>query len=202
MRSCCIVGLVCGALLLSNTARADIYECKGRDGALHYSSKRIPGKRCKLKVRSSRKPTVTAQSSAKPTARERQTKRVIDQTVEEAARKFALPISLIRAVIRVESNFNPTVVSRVGAQGLMQLMPRTARAMGVSDPMDARQNILGGSRYLRILANRFGGDVVLTLAAYNAGEGAVQKYQGIPPYAETQRYVRRVLGHYYAYRGK
>jgi soluble lytic murein transglycosylase-like protein len=85
--------------------------------------------------------------------------------------------------------------------GLMQLMPKTARSMGVSDPFDARQNILGGARYLRILANRFNGDLVLTVAAYNAGEGAVQKHRGIPPYKETQRYVRRVLKHYYAYRG-
>ena len=106
----------------------------------------------------------------------------------------------IRAVMRVESDFNPTVVSRAGAMGLMQLMPKTARSMGVSDPFDARQNILGGARYLRILANRFKGDLVLTVAAYNAGEGAVEKYDGIPPYKETQRYVRRVLKHYYAYR--
>ena len=84
--------------------------------------------------------------------------------------------------------------------GLMQLMPMTAQSMGVSDPFDARQNILGGARYLRILANRFSGDLVLTVAAYNAGENAVEKYNGIPPYEETQRYVRRVLKHYYAYR--
>ncbi len=103
--------------------------------------------------------------------------------------------------MRVESDFNSQVVSRAGAMGLMQLMPKTARSMGVSDPFDARQNILGGARYLRILANRFKGDLVLTVAAYNAGEGAVQKHNGIPPYKETQRYVRRVLKHYYAYRG-
>jgi len=93
------------------------------------------------------------------------------------------------------------VVSRAGAMGLMQLMPLTARSMGVFDPFDPRQNILAGARYLRILANRFKGDLVLTVAAYNAGEGAVDKYEGIPPYKETQRYVRRVLKHYYAYRG-
>ena len=79
---------------------------------------------------------------------------------------------------------------------------KTARSMGVSDPFNARQNIHGGARYLRILANRFKGDLVLTVAAYNAGEGAVHKYNGIPPYKETQRYVRRVLKHYYAYRAE
>ena len=121
--------------------------------------------------------------------------------IDEAAQLYQLPHSFIRAVMRVESDFNPEVVSRAGAMGLMQLMPKTARSMGVSDPFDARQNILGGARYLRILANRFKGDLVLTVAAYNAGEGAVEKHNGIPPYKETQRYVRRVLKHYYAYRG-
>jgi len=84
--------------------------------------------------------------------------------------------------------------------GLMQLMPQTARSMGVRDPFDPRQNILGGTRYLRVLANSFNGDLVLTVAAYNAGGGAVTRYRGVPPYAETRRYVQRVLRHYYAYR--
>ncbi len=84
--------------------------------------------------------------------------------------------------------------------GLMQLMPRTAASMGVRDPFDPRQNILGGARYLRVLANKFNGDLVLTIAAYNAGEGAVVRYHGVPPYAETRRYVQRVLRYYYAFR--
>ena len=84
----------------------------------------------------------------------------------------------------------------------MQLMPRTAAAMGVRDPFDPRQNILGGTRYLRILANLFNGDLVLTVAAYNAGEGAVMRHGGVPPYAETRRYVRNVLRRYYEYRGQ
>lgn len=104
--------------------------------------------------------------------------------------------------MQVESNFNPHVVSHAGAIGLMQLMPRTASSMGVRDPFDPRQNILGGARYLRILANRFRGNLVLTVAAYNAGEGAVLRYRGVPPYAETRRYVRRVLEHYYRFRSR
>ncbi|MEM7448631.1 MAG: lytic transglycosylase domain-containing protein [Myxococcota bacterium] len=121
-----------------------------------------------------------------------------DEYIREAARLYQLPVSFIRAVIRVESDFNPHVVSRAGAMGLMQLMPQTARRMGVVDPFDPRQNILGGTRYLRILANLFHGDLVLTVAAYNAGEGAVSRYQGVPPYAETRRYVGRVLKRYYS----
>ncbi len=102
-------------------------------------------------------------------------------------------------MIKIESDYSPRVVSHAGAMGLMQLMPRTAASMGVRDPFDPRQNILGGSRYLRILANMFNGDLVLTIAAYNAGEGAVMRYNGVPPYEETQRYVRRVLDRYYHY---
>jgi soluble lytic murein transglycosylase-like protein len=113
---------------------------------------------------------------------------------------YVLPEEFIRAVMHVESNFYTEAVSNKGAMGLMQLMPGTAAAMGVLDPFDPRQNVLGGARYLRVLANRYHGDLVLTIAAYNAGEGAVDKYNGIPPYAETRRYVQRVLTHYYAYR--
>jgi soluble lytic murein transglycosylase-like protein len=122
-----------------------------------------------------------------------------DAPIREAARVYQLPEAFIRAVMRVESDFDPNVVSRVGAMGLMQLMPGTAANMGVRDPFDPRENILGGVRYLRVLANGFNGDLVLTIAAYNAGEGAVVRHRGVPPYEETQRYVQRVLGWYYHY---
>ena len=123
-----------------------------------------------------------------------------DAYIREASQLYQLPEAFVRAVVRVESDFNPNVVSNAGAMGLMQLMPQTARSMGVRDPFDPRQNILGGTRYLRVLANSFNGDLVLTVAAYNAGGGAVTRYRGVPPYAETRRYVQRVLRHYYAYR--
>ena len=191
-------------------ARADIYRCKRADGTQHYTNVREPGRRCQLVVRGSKKSKTAAAAKKKgpgkkPTgASSKDPARYsrYNGLIGEAARLYQLPESFIRAVMRVESDFNPTVVSRAGAMGLMQLMPRTARSMGVSDPFDARQNIHGGARYLRILANRFKGDLVLTVAAYNAGEGAVEKYKGIPPYKETQRYVRRVLKHYYAYRSE
>jgi soluble lytic murein transglycosylase-like protein len=119
----------------------------------------------------------------------------------EAARIYALPAAYLQAVAHVESAFDPHVVSVDGATGVMQLMPFTARHMGISDPFDARQNILGGARFLRVLANHWRGDIVLTTASYNAGAGAVGRHRGVPPYRETQRYVRRVLSHYKKYRG-
>jgi soluble lytic murein transglycosylase-like protein len=123
-----------------------------------------------------------------------------DAYVQEAAAIYQLPVALLRAVIRTESDFDPTVTSVDGAMGLTQLMPFTAKEMGVLHPFDPRQNVLGGARYLRGLANLWKGNLVLTIASYNAGAGAVKRHHGIPPYAETQRYVRRVLRHYEAYR--
>lgn len=119
--------------------------------------------------------------------------------VQEAASMFALPPELILAVIRVESNFNPRAVSKKGAMGLMQLMPNTASSLGVSDPFDPRQNIMGGARYLRSLVNDFDGEVSLALAGYNAGAGAVKRSGGIPGNAETQGYVPLVMVIYRTY---
>ncbi|MEZ4435532.1 MAG: lytic transglycosylase domain-containing protein [bacterium] len=118
--------------------------------------------------------------------------------VSAAAAHYALPEALVWAVMKTESNFQPEVVSHRGAQGLMQLMPDTAGDMGVTDAFDPEQNIFGGARFLRILANKFDGDLVKTLAGYHAGGGAVSLTNGIP-YEQTAEYVRRVLNHYYAY---
>ena len=119
------------------------------------------------------------------------------ETVQRAATFYQLPPELLWAVIKVESNFRDEAVSRAGAIGLMQLMPSTARAIGLRDARDPVQNILGGAYYLRNLANRFEGDLYFTLAAYNAGPGAVQRYSGVPPYPETVSYVRQVLSYYW-----
>jgi soluble lytic murein transglycosylase-like protein len=116
--------------------------------------------------------------------------------IQEAAQKYGVDPALIAAVMETESRFNPDAVSKAGAKGLMQLMPATARGLGVSDPSDPRQAILGGAKLLGVLSEKYKGDVKLTLAAYNAGSGAVDKHGGIPPYAETQKYVPLVLSAY------
>ena len=119
--------------------------------------------------------------------------------IEDAATRYRIPKNFIKGVIRVESNFNYRAKSPVGAMGLMQLMPRTAKALGVNDPWDPRQNIMGGTKFLRRLANRYKGDMVQVLSAYNAGPGAVAKVDGSIPFVGAERYVRAVLKHYYAF---
>ena len=119
---------------------------------------------------------------------------IIEKSIHKAAKKYNLPTGLIRGVIRAESNFQVKAVSHAGAQGLMQLMPGTAKELGIENPFDIEQNIDGGARYLRKMLDSFGGDIKVALAAYNAGPGAVEKYGGqIPPYQETEKYVDRVL---------
>jgi transglycosylase-like protein with SLT domain/uncharacterized protein DUF4124 len=114
--------------------------------------------------------------------------------IETAAAWHGVPVSFVRAVIQTESQFDPLAVSSVGAQGLMQLMPATARRFGVVDSFNPQQNIFGGVRYLRWLLDKFGGDQTLAAAGYNAGENAVVRYKGVPPYRETQGYVRKIMG--------
>jgi soluble lytic murein transglycosylase-like protein len=116
--------------------------------------------------------------------------------IQDAARAHGVDPRLVTAIARRESAFNPNAVSRVGAGGIMQLMPATAKFLGVRDVFDARENIFGGTRYLRTLLDTFNGDLDLALAAYNAGPGAVARYRGVPPYRETREYVAAVRSSY------
>jgi soluble lytic murein transglycosylase-like protein len=123
---------------------------------------------------------------------------VLDKIVVEAAEKHRVDPALVRALITAESNWNTGALSDKGAQGLMQLIPSTARLMGVANPFDPEQNVNGGVRYLRMLLERYNGDVTKSLAAYNEGPGAVDRFGGVPNYRETRDYVRKVTSTYYA----
>jgi soluble lytic murein transglycosylase-like protein len=120
----------------------------------------------------------------------------LDQIIMRVGERDGVDPRLIHAVIRQESRYNQNAVSHVGAQGLMQLMPATAKRFGCDDITDAESNVEAGTKYLRWLLNHFDGDVALALAAYNAGEGSVEKHAGVPPFAETQKYVRVITGRY------
>lgn len=117
----------------------------------------------------------------------------IEENIREYSLKHGLDPNLIKAVIKVESNFDPKAVSPKGAIGLMQILPSTAKLMGVKDPFDIKENLDGGCRYLKILLEEFSGDLKLALAAYNAGKENILKYKGIPPYEETKEYVNKIL---------
>ncbi len=191
------------ALAALTPARADVYMYKDKDGVTHFTNIRPKGKKFKRLYKTG--PGKASRRRCKRCdvvpARDRSPKRFsrYDKFIEGASRLYKIPEALIRAVIQTESDYDPRVVSSAGAKGLMQLMPVTARHMGVTDVYDPRQNIYGGVRYLRVLANRFHGNILLTLAGYHAGPGAVSKYRGIPPYETTQRYVRVVIKRYYRY---
>jgi hypothetical protein len=114
----------------------------------------------------------------------------------KASTLYNVPNDLLKAVAKVESGFNTNAVSKAGAMGIMQLMPSTAAGLGVDNPLDPEQNIMGGARMLHQLLNRYDGDLTLTLAAYNAGVGNVAKYDGVPPFAETNAFIERVTGYY------
>jgi soluble lytic murein transglycosylase-like protein len=125
-----------------------------------------------------------------------------DPAIQEAAKRYRVDYALVKAVIKAESNFDPVAISRAGARGLMQLMPGTANALQVINPFHPDDNIDGGVRYLRYLLDLFKGNLYLVLAAYNAGEEAVFRYNGIPPYRETLSYIQRVLKYFRNYSGK
>ncbi|GMV16850.1 MAG: hypothetical protein AMXMBFR56_50740 [Polyangiaceae bacterium] len=185
-----------GLLSLSGVGRADIYKTVDESGVVSFTNKPV-GKSSELYAKDKPKIPVFMPSDTSPERFSR-----YDVYIRQAATLYQIPEELVRAVIKVESDFDPRAVSRANARGLMQLIPETAERMLVSDHFDPRQNIFGGTRYLRVLANLFNGDLELTIAAYNAGENAVIRNGGIPPYEETQAYVGKVLSYYRHYRAQ
>ncbi len=169
----------------SNQARADVYKFVDKNGVIHLTDKPLgPGYKLVLRTKKKRK------SSGKSNRLR------YSSIIDEMARRARMDRALVHAVVSAESAYNPKAVSSAGAVGLMQLMPGTAKRYGVRDRRDPAQNVWGGVRYLRDLLVQFQ-DLSLALAAYNAGENAVIKYgRKIPPYPETQQYVRRVLQYY------
>jgi soluble lytic murein transglycosylase-like protein len=179
------------------SALADgIYKYVEKDGTIVYTNVPPSGKKAQ-RVRGTfhRAPEASEPAAPRPSARAN-----YEPFIKAASTRYRIPESLVRAVMHAESNFDPHAVSPRGASGLMQLMPETAQEMYVKDIFDAQQNIDGGARYLRVLANQFEGDMVKMLAAYNAGPEALRKFGGLPPYEETQTYVRKVIQLYFQYK--
>jgi soluble lytic murein transglycosylase-like protein len=197
------MGLVLAVLALPLTAAADIYQYVDADGVVHFTSVKPGAPNAKLYLKSNdRAAPGTRPGVAAFAPQDRDVSRFtrFDDFIRQASSLYQIPEQLVRAVIKVESDYDPRAVSSAGARGLMQLMPETAERLGVKDINDPRENIFGGVRYLRVLANMFNGDLNFTVAAYNAGENAVIQHGGIPPYAQTRDYVVKVTKFYRRYR--
>lgn len=188
-QACIVILAAAMSMVWTAPVQADIYLFKDENGVHHFSDQPITPE-YRLFIRQWRPPPSPTPQGA-PNS--------FDEHIEEAARRYALDAPLLKAVMRVESNFNPRAVSHKGAHGLMQIMPHNFSSLGIRDPFNPRENIMGGARYLREMLNRYG-DLSLALAAYNAGPGAVDRYKGIPPFKETQAYVDSVLSHYDAFK--
>ena len=184
------------ALLLSISMNSygEYFVYKHEDGTTWYSDKNMPSDSYKL-IATIGRPTASVSCSGSIANRAKDHAPIIQQY----SKLYGVSKELIKAIITVESCFDRYAVSRVGAKGLMQLMPQTAELMGVYNVFNAKDNIRGGTRYFRQMLELFEFDLELALAAYNAGPNAVKKYNGIPPYSETQKYVKKVIKHYNSY---
>jgi len=186
--------LAISLLGLPAVARDPLHTWTDSDGVLHVDDA-PPSRRGRVGPRKAPQAEATAPGKRPERWWEKRSDAPPDE-IDKAAAKHNIPAELVRAVIWAESAGDAGAISSAGAIGLMQLMPHTAGQMYVEDPVDPAQNIMGGTRYLRWLANQFNGDMILTLAAYNAGPEAVRKYGGVPPFEETRHYVKRVIAYY------
>lgn len=175
--------------LLPFCVQADIYMYRDENGVMHFTNKPMPktsGYRFFMAERSLPQKKKEAVTAAEITQ--------YNEIIKQAASIHNLEENLIRAVMYTESAFNPKALSRKGAMGLMQLMPETAKFLGISDPFSPENNVLAGARYLRMMLDQFDGNEELALAAYNAGPANIIKYKGVPPFRETRDYIRKVHG--------
>lgn len=182
-----------------------IYKYVEKDGTVVYTNVAPGGGQARKarRVEGEFRPAPAPEAPARITSYTARSLGTYDEYIEDAAVRYKIPPALVRAIMHAESAFDPNAISHVGASGLMQLMPQTAREMYVKDIFDPRENIEGGVRYLRVLANEFDGDMVKMVAGYNAGPDAVKKYGGqVPPYPETQAYVRKVISLYFQYKAR
>jgi soluble lytic murein transglycosylase-like protein len=188
------------AVFASGDAQADIYKYIDAEGVVHFTNSRPSNGQGHLFIKSNDARRTFSGSPVPPSDHDLARFTRYDDWIRQAAGLYQIPEQLVRAVIKVESDYDPRAVSVSGARGLMQLMPDTADRLQVRDINDPRENIFGGVRFLRILANSFNGDLELTVAGYNAGEDAVMRAGGIPAIPETRDYVVKVTRFYRRYR--
>ena len=177
------------SLILVLPGNADIYRYIDENGVMHFTNT----------------PTSSVQNyrlfvKEKPILKRRYSTEKFDDLISDASERYGVDFPLLKAIIKAESDFDPLAVSKKGATGLMQIMPQNFELLGIKDPFDPWQNINAGARYFKQMFDRFNGKLALSLAAYNAGPTAVDRYKTIPPYEETEEYVRRVLKYYYNYK--
>ena len=175
--------------LFISAVQADIYRYIDENGVMHFTN--TPTSSAKnFKLFLKEKPKINPRYSTKK----------YDDIITNASQRHGVSFPLLKAIIKAESGFDPRAVSKKGAKGLMQIMPENFKPLGIKDPFDPSQNIHAGARYFKQMYDRFKGKLSLSLAAYNAGPTAVERYRTVPPYEETEEYVRRVLKFYYNYK--
>lgn len=187
--------LISTFIAIPSPASADIYKYVDEDGVMHFTDAPTD-RRFKIFMRDLKKDRKLRTNFKMGLCRN---PAEFEPIIKSVASEFGVDTNLVKAVIHAESGYNPNAVSPKGAQGLMQLMPGTAKGLKVSNSLDPRENIRGGVRYLRFLLDTFNGDVTLALAAYNAGLSRVNQYGGVPPFTETQNYISRVLNYRNSY---